>query len=73
MRGNGHATSRQAVALAQLAETIPHSQIMTFPKLGHFAPEKKPAKITDALLRFFAAHTQPDADATPEARQRRLP
>jgi pimeloyl-ACP methyl ester carboxylesterase len=73
MHGNRHATSRQAVALAQLAETIPHSQIMTFPKLGHFAPEKKPAKIADALLRFFAAHAQPDADSTPETRERCLP
>jgi pimeloyl-ACP methyl ester carboxylesterase len=68
MRGNGHATSRQAVALAQLAETIPRSQVMAFPKLGHFAPEKKPAKISDALLRFFAAHTQPDPEGMPETR-----
>jgi pimeloyl-ACP methyl ester carboxylesterase len=73
MHGKGYATSRQAVALARLAETIPHSQIMTFPKLGHFAPEKKPAKIADALVRFFAAHAQPDADSTPETRARCLP
>jgi pimeloyl-ACP methyl ester carboxylesterase len=58
MRGKGRNTSRQAVALARLAETIPRAEIMTFPKLDHFAPEKAPAKIADAVLRFFAAHVQ---------------
>jgi len=56
MRGKGRPASRQAVALARLAETIPDSETMTFPKLDHFAPEKKPAAIADAVLRFFAAH-----------------
>jgi pimeloyl-ACP methyl ester carboxylesterase len=60
MRGKGSGTSRQAVALARLAETVPRAKIMTFPDLGHFAPEKKPGKIGDAVLRFFAAHPQPD-------------
>jgi pimeloyl-ACP methyl ester carboxylesterase len=67
MRGKGRGTSRQAVALARLAETIPHSETMTFPKLGHFAPEKKPGKITDAVLRFFAAHAQPGAEGRSQA------
>jgi pimeloyl-ACP methyl ester carboxylesterase len=62
MRGKGSGTSRQAVALAQLAETVPRAEIMTFPDLGHFAPEKKPGKIGDALLRFFAAHAQPETE-----------
>jgi pimeloyl-ACP methyl ester carboxylesterase len=62
MRGQGSGASRQAVALAQLAETVPRAEIMTFPDLGHFAPEKKPSKIGDAVLRFFAAHTQPDTE-----------
>ncbi|MGH3252028.1 MAG: alpha/beta fold hydrolase [Trebonia sp.] len=56
MRGKGRSTSRQARTLARLADTIPHSRAMTFPKLDHFAPEKKPAEIADAVLCFFAAH-----------------
>ena len=59
MRGKGSGTSRQATALARLAETIPRAEIMAFPGLNHFAPEKKPAKLADAVLRFFAAHTRP--------------
>jgi pimeloyl-ACP methyl ester carboxylesterase len=66
MSGKERDTSRQAVALARLAETIPHSETMTFPKLGHFAPEKKPGKIADAVLRFFAAHAQSDANSGSE-------
>jgi pimeloyl-ACP methyl ester carboxylesterase len=62
MRGKGSGTSRQAVALAQLAETVPRAETMTFPDLGHFAPEKKPGTIADAVLRFFAVHTQPDTE-----------
>src|ERR1700739_1961870 len=62
MRGKGRGTGRQAAALARLAETIPHAETMTFPELGHFAPEKKPGKIADAVLRFFAVHAQPGAE-----------
>lgn len=62
MRGKGRDTSRQAAALAQLAETIPHAEAMTFPRLNHFAPEKKPGKVAEAVLRFFAAHTRPDTE-----------
>lgn len=65
MRGKGSGTSRQAVALAQLAETIPHTETMTFPKLNHLAPEKKPGAIADAVLRFFAVHAQPDNEDRP--------
>lgn len=56
MRGKGRDTSRQALALARLAETIPQAEIMTFATLDHFAPDKKPGEIADAVLRFFAAH-----------------
>jgi len=63
MRGRGRPTSRQAVA--RLAETIPDAETMTFPKLDHFAPEKQPGAIADAVLRFFAAHAHPDADSSP--------
>ncbi|HET6190606.1 MAG TPA: alpha/beta hydrolase [Trebonia sp.] len=73
MCGRGGGTSRQAVALAQLAATIPRAEIMTFPKLGHFAPEKKPGEIADAVLRFFAAHAQPDTDSNPDTPDRHLP
>jgi pimeloyl-ACP methyl ester carboxylesterase len=59
MRGKGRGTSRQAIALARLAEAIPRSQTMTFPKLNHFAPEKRPGEIADAVLRFFSTHAQP--------------
>jgi pimeloyl-ACP methyl ester carboxylesterase len=55
MRGKAVGTSQQAGALAQLAETVPRAEIMTFPDLTHFAPEKKPGKIADAVLRFLAA------------------
>lgn len=68
MRGKGRATSRQAVALARLAETIPQSETMTLPELGHFAPEKKPGKVADAVLRFFAAHARPCAEGRFQAR-----
>jgi pimeloyl-ACP methyl ester carboxylesterase len=63
MRGKGSGSSRQAVALARLASTIPHAEAMTFPKLDHFAPEKRPDEIADAVLRFFAAHVQPGVAA----------
>lgn len=54
-------TGRQAGVLARLAETIPRAETMTFPRLNHFAPEKKPGTIADAVLRFFATHSQPAA------------
>jgi pimeloyl-ACP methyl ester carboxylesterase len=56
MRGKGRDTSRPAVALARLAETIPRAETMTFPKLDHFAPERKPDEIAGSVLGFFAAH-----------------
>ncbi|MRH87644.1 alpha/beta fold hydrolase [Nocardia sp. SYP-A9097] len=59
MRGKGRATSRQAVALARLAGTIPRSESATFPALDHFAPEKSPDDIAAAVLRFFTTHAQP--------------
>lgn len=59
MRGKGRDTSRQAVALTRLAETIPRSQTATFRRLDHFAPEKQPGEIADVVLRFFAAHVRP--------------
>jgi pimeloyl-ACP methyl ester carboxylesterase len=61
MRGKGSGSSRQAAALTRLAETIPAGETMAFPKLDHFAPEKKPGEIADAALRFFAAHAHPGA------------
>jgi pimeloyl-ACP methyl ester carboxylesterase len=73
MRGSGRATSRQALALARLAETIPRSETMTFPGLGHFAPEKKPEKIAGAVLGFFAAQARPEVEGQPQARGPRLP
>ncbi|WP_433427829.1 alpha/beta fold hydrolase [Nonomuraea sp. CA-141351] len=59
MRGKGRATGRQAVALTRLAATIPRSESATFRTLDHFAPEKKPGEIADAVLGFFAAHARP--------------
>ncbi|NUP20108.1 MAG: alpha/beta hydrolase [Nonomuraea sp.] len=56
MRGKGRDTGRQAVALARLAETIPRAETAAFRGLDHFAPEKKPGEVADAVLRFFAAH-----------------
>lgn len=54
MRGRGRDTGWQAVALARLAETIPDTRTMAFPGLDHFAPEKKPGAIADAILAHFA-------------------
>ena len=73
MRGKGRETGRQAVALARLAETIPRAETVTFQNLDHFAPEKKPAEIASAVLRFFAAHAQADAPGLPQARASGLP
>jgi pimeloyl-ACP methyl ester carboxylesterase len=56
MHGKKH--GRHAVAVARLAETIPHSETMTFPELDHVAPVKKPGQIADAVLRFFAAQAK---------------
>jgi pimeloyl-ACP methyl ester carboxylesterase len=61
MRGKGRRTGRQALALGRLADTIPHSHTMTFPRLDHFAPEKKPDEIADAVQRFFAGNPPLDA------------
>ena len=72
MRGKGRDASRQAVALAQLAETIPHAETMTFPKLNHFAPEQQPGKVAEAALRFFAAHAQPDTDSRADTHDQHL-
>ncbi|MBP2706349.1 alpha/beta hydrolase [Microbispora sp. RL4-1S] len=58
MSGKGRDTGRQAVALTRLAGTIPRSETATFRTLDHFAPEKKPGEIADAILRFFAAHAR---------------
>jgi pimeloyl-ACP methyl ester carboxylesterase len=58
MRGRGRGTSRQAVALARLAQTIPRAETMTFPKLGHFAPERKPDAIAGSVLGFFANYPE---------------
>jgi pimeloyl-ACP methyl ester carboxylesterase len=58
MRGKGRGTSRQAVALARLAETIPRAETMTFPKLGHFAPEREPDAIARSVLGFFADYPE---------------
>jgi pimeloyl-ACP methyl ester carboxylesterase len=64
MRGKGRGTSRTAVALAKLAETIPRAQTMTLPELDHFAPEHKPGEIAGPVLEFFAAHAT-DGRLTP--------
>lgn len=59
MHGKGHGTNRHAVAVARLAETIPHSETMAFSGLDHVAPAKRPGPVADAVLRFFAAHVNP--------------
>ncbi len=74
MHGEGRGTNRHAVAVARLAETIPHSETMAFRDLDHVAPEKKPGPVADAVLRFFAAHAKlsrytptPSRRSAPEA------
>jgi pimeloyl-ACP methyl ester carboxylesterase len=64
MRGKGRGTSRTAVALAKLAETVPRAETMTFPTLDHFAPEHKSGEIAGPVLGFFAAHAT-DGRLTP--------
>ena len=58
MRGKGRGTSRQAVALTRLAATIPRAESVTFPKLGHFAPEREPDAIARSVLGFFADYPE---------------
>lgn len=58
---HGKGGTRHAAAVARLAETIPRSETMTFPGLGHAAPEKKPGQIADAVTGFFATHAKPGA------------
>lgn len=69
---NGRRGTRHAAAVARLAETIPRSETMTFPGLGHAAPEKKPGQIADAVLRFFRLNSRrPRRERT--CHQRRAP
>jgi pimeloyl-ACP methyl ester carboxylesterase len=65
MRGEGPPTSRQAVAVARLGETIPGAETVCFPNLDHLAPEEKPGEVADAVLRFFAAHNQQGTEGQP--------
>jgi pimeloyl-ACP methyl ester carboxylesterase len=58
MRGKGRGTSRQAVALTRLAATIPRAETVTFPKLGHFAPERAPDAIARSVLGFFTDYPE---------------
>ena len=67
MHGRGGGANRHAAAVARLAETIPHSETMSFPGLDHVAPAKKPGQIADAVLRFFAAHGTPGTGGQPQA------
>ena len=67
MRGKGRDASRQAVALARLAETIPHSETMSFPRLDHVAPEREPDAIARAVLGFFTDYPERQRQAAPRA------
>jgi pimeloyl-ACP methyl ester carboxylesterase len=58
MHGKESPTSRYAAAVARLGETIPGAETVCFPKLDHLAPENGPGEVADAVLRFFAPHTQ---------------
>ena len=64
MNGKGLGASRQATALARLAETIPRAETMTFAHLDHFGPMTKPGEIAAAVLRSFDAHGRPGANGT---------
>ena len=64
MHGKGPLTSRHVVAAARLGETIPQGETVCFPKLDHEAPENEPGEVADAVLRFFAAHSQRGAERT---------
>jgi pimeloyl-ACP methyl ester carboxylesterase len=68
MRGKTRINSRQDIAVTSLAETIPHSEARAFPELDHFAPERQPDQVADAVLRFFATHTQSDTTDLSQAR-----
>jgi pimeloyl-ACP methyl ester carboxylesterase len=54
----GPGTTRHAVAVARLGETIPRAETVCFPELDHLAPENEPGQVADAVLRFFAAHAR---------------
>ena len=67
MRGKGRGTSRQAVALTRLAATIPRAETVTFPKLGHFAPERQPDVIARSVLGFFTDYPERLRQSAPRA------
>ena len=67
MRGKGRGTSRQAVALTRLAATIPRAETVTFPKLGHFAPERQPDAIARSVLGFFTDYPERLRQSAPRA------
>ena len=68
MQGKGRATSGRVVAMARLAEALPHSEALTFPELVHVSPETEPGPVADAVLRFFAAHAQSGMEARSQTR-----
>ncbi|BDO42716.1 hypothetical protein CELD12_22060 [Cellulomonas sp. NTE-D12] len=53
MRGKGSATSGTAVTLGRLADVIPRGHALRLDGLDHFAPEKRPDRVADAVQRFF--------------------
>ena len=67
MRGKGRGTSRQAVGLTRLAATIPRAETVTFPKLGHFAPERQPDAIARSVLGFFTDYPERLRQSAPRA------
>jgi len=73
MSGKGRAAGKRAVAMARLAEALPRSESMIFPKLEHVAPEKEPDQVADAVLRFFAAHAQAGTEVRSQTRALAVP
>ena len=67
MRGKGRGTGRQAVALTRLAAAIPRAETVTFPKLGHFAPERQPDAIARSVLGFFTDYPERLRQSAPRA------
>lgn len=53
LRGKGSATSGTAVTLGRLADVIPRGRALRLDGLDHFAPEKRPDRVADAVQRFF--------------------
>jgi pimeloyl-ACP methyl ester carboxylesterase len=56
MAGEGIGTAPSRELARQLAGVLPEAQVVTFPKLDHFGPQKAPETVADAIASFFGGN-----------------